>query len=316
MKKLVVAGNDLMAIKAVSLIACQCRSRALPDCELSAVLADSSEDATRLVNHCQWLDVPVIACRDLNSPYVLDQMERIGPDLVFSLGNLQILKNDFLEIPKGGVVNLHNALLPRHAGGNACTWALFEGDRMHGVTCHYVDQGVDTGDIIGQLGFPVKDDDTAFDLLIRCMQKALVLLEKALPPLVAGAVRPIGQDLSKRTHHYFKELPHGGLIDFSWPAEKVCNLVRAMNLGPILDQIPRAKAFHRGKPFFVETAAVSGAGAEAAPGTVLVASRGRLEVAAGRGRVLVLSGRDGDNEPASPDELIRDHDLTPGCTLG
>ena len=315
MKKLMVVGNDLMALKAVSRITARCRSHALPDCELSAVLVDATTDDPRLANHCQRLDVPVIAGPNLNSPEILGQIERIGPDLIFSLGNLQILKSDFLGIPTGGVVNFHNALLPRHAGGNACTWALFEGDAMHGVTCHYVDQGIDTGDIIAQVGFPIRESDNAFDLLLRCMEKALTLLDRVLPPLLQGRIQPLKQDFSKRTHHYFGELPNDGLIDFNWPAAKVCDMVRAMDLGPVLDEIPRAKTFYQGKPFLVEKAVCTECAPQAAPGTVIEASPDRLVVQAAGGTVEIASARDGDNRPLSPWELIRSHALEPGCVL-
>ena len=316
MKKLMVVGNDLIAQQAVSLIAQKCRSRELPDCDLAAVLVDATSDHTLLMNHCQRLEVPAMACRDLNSPETLDRIKSIGPDLVFSLGNLQILKSGFLGIPPEGVVNFHNALLPRHAGGNACTWAIFEGDAMHGVTCHYLDRGVDTGDIIAQLGFPIKEQDTAFDLLIRCMEKALLLLPRVLPPLLQGMIKPVGQDFFKRTHHHFKELPNNGLIDFNWPSERVCNLVRAMNLGPVIDEMPRAKTFHRGELFFVEKALCCQTTGHELPGTVLAAGQDGLLVRAGRGAVKILSVRNRDHEPISLARLLEAYGLSPGRVLG
>ena len=141
-------------------------------------------------------------------------------------------------------------------------------------------------------------------------------MDKVLLPLMQGRIRPLKQDFSRRTHHYFKELPNGGLIDFNWPAKKVCNMVRAMNLGPVLDDLPRAKTFHQGEPFFIEKAAWAESTAQAEPGTVIEASREKLLIKAGVGEVEVLSARSGANELVSPGELIKVHGLSQGSVLG
>jgi phosphoribosylglycinamide formyltransferase-1 len=84
------------------------------------------------------------------------------------------------------IINVHPSLLPNHRGAQAAAQALAAGDRMTGCTVHYVDQGVDTGEIIAQQEVGVRPDDTA-----ETLQARIQVAEHALlPSVIATFARP------------------------------------------------------------------------------------------------------------------------------
>jgi methionyl-tRNA formyltransferase len=92
--------------------------------------------------------IPIQYCRDLNDPEVVQTLQRLKPDLVvFSGGGL--IRKEVLANAGAGVVNCHMGMLPRYRGMDVVEWPILEGDLEHiGMTVHFMDEGVDTGDIL------------------------------------------------------------------------------------------------------------------------------------------------------------------------
>jgi phosphoribosylglycinamide formyltransferase-1 len=103
-------------------------------------------------------------------------------DLVVLAGFMRIVGPVFLAAYPRRIINVHPSLLPQHRGANAAAQALAAGDRVTGCTVHYVDQGVDTGEIIAQREVAVQDGDTAESLQTR-IQKAE---HELLPSVIAS----------------------------------------------------------------------------------------------------------------------------------
>ena len=104
-------------------------------------------------------------------------------DLVVLAGFMRILKGEFLRAFEGRVINIHPSLLPSFPGLEAWKQALDYGVKVTGCTVHFVDQGIDTGAIIGQRAVPVLDGDTAGSL-----HERIQLAERVLYPEVVGAI--------------------------------------------------------------------------------------------------------------------------------
>lgn len=113
----------------------------------------------------------------------LTALREADVDLVVLAGFMRILKGEFLRAFEGRVVNIHPSLLPSFPGLAAWKQALDYGVKVTGCTVHFVDQGVDTGAIIGQRAVPVLDGDTAETLHAR-IQGA----ERELYPAVIAAI--------------------------------------------------------------------------------------------------------------------------------
>ena len=114
-------------------------------------------------------------------------------DLVVLAGFMRILKGEFLRAFEGRVVNIHPSLLPSFPGLAAWKQALDYGVKFTGCTVHYVDQGVDTGPIIGQRAVPVLDGDTAESLHARIQVAERELYPAAVTAIARGEVKVRGR---------------------------------------------------------------------------------------------------------------------------
>lgn len=114
-------------------------------------------------------------------------------ELVVLAGFMRILKGEFLRAFEGRVVNIHPSLLPSFPGLAAWKQALDYGVKVTGCTVHYVDQGIDTGAIIGQRAVPVRDDDTAATLHERIQQAERELYPAAIAAIARGEVQVRGR---------------------------------------------------------------------------------------------------------------------------
>lgn len=95
------------------------------------------------------LNLPLVLCKNVNSAETLEEIKSFKPDLVISIRFGQIFKQDFINIPKFGVLNLHSGILPHYRGVMASFWAILNGEKQLGTTLHYIQNcGIDNGDII------------------------------------------------------------------------------------------------------------------------------------------------------------------------
>jgi len=113
----------------------------------------------------------------------LEDLPNRNYDLGLSVFYDQIFKSKTIS-QFGELLNLHHSLLPRHRGVAPVHWALKCGDRVHGVTLHKIDTGIDTGPVIAQVSFPlVPEVDEVEDVYKRCIEYGKLLITDALPRL-------------------------------------------------------------------------------------------------------------------------------------
>ena len=123
--------------------------------------------------------LPRIVCEN---PVGLD----IGkPDLLLSVHCPALFSKTLLSIPKIGCLNLHNSFLPWNKGAHACTWAIVD-DTPHGATLHWIDEGVDTGDIFFQKELFILDHDTADSLYRRTVDLEISIFEIGIKRFIDG----------------------------------------------------------------------------------------------------------------------------------
>lgn len=152
--------------------------------------------------------------------------------LVVSAVNTYLFKPWFIKQDNIKIINYHNALLPRHRGRNAESWAIYMGDKQTGVTWHYVDEGVDTGRIIAQEVIEIDAEVTALKLLQRQNQLAFKSFEDFIGDLLIGNIKAelqLPDDESKL--HYNQDIPNAGFIDLAWDIEKIYRFLRALDYG-------------------------------------------------------------------------------------
>ena len=228
--------------------------------------------------------IPVVTPDDPNVPRCVDEVRHLGPDLIFSFYYRRLLSPAILGIPPRGAINLHGSLLPKYRGRAPLNWVLVHGERMTGVTLHYMDARADHGDIISQRAVPIAIEDTALTLSRKLTAVARRLLAEMYPLIVAGRAPRVPQDHTVATK-FGRRTPADGLIAWSHSAWEIYNLIRA-----VTRPFPGAFTHLGGRRIFLWSARPPrGRPSRAPAGTALgVGEGGALEVATGDGILEVL----------------------------
>lgn len=132
--------------------------------------------------------IPFLFHKNINSPDFLSGIETFNCDLFVSMSFNQIFKKETIEKPPLGTINCHAGKLPFYRGRNVLNWALINDESDFGITVHYLDSGIDTGDIILQECFPITDSDNYSTLLDRAYEGCADLLDRAIGEILSGKV--------------------------------------------------------------------------------------------------------------------------------
>jgi phosphoribosylglycinamide formyltransferase-1 len=124
---------------------------------------------------------------------LVEAVRQFSPDLVVLAGFMRLLARDFLDAFPGRVINIHPSLLPSFPGLDAQRQALDYGVRYTGCTVHFVDEGTDTGPIIGQRVVPVLPDDTEDTLAARILVEEHSLMVECINAVLTGRIRRNGR---------------------------------------------------------------------------------------------------------------------------
>lgn len=181
----------------------------------------------------EWAEklcVPFILVDNVNSPEFLSSIKEYSPDLLVSMSFNQILKKEIIDLSPNGFINCHAGALPFYRGRNPLNWVLINGEKSFGITVHYVDEGIDTGDIIEQKIYPISMIDNYQSLLNLAVVECAEVLITAIKKIKAGSVKKTSQQDIHPVGTYFGVRKFGDEnIDFSWGAEKFYNFVRAIS---------------------------------------------------------------------------------------
>ena len=130
--------------------------------------------------------VPAEPVANVNAPAFLERLRGLGADLVLSVSCPQVFREDLVNLPRLGCLNIHGADLPAYRGLLPSFWMLANDEREAGVTIFYVGAGIDTGDVLGKRRFPIEPGDTLHSFLVRAKQEACGLALEALERIEKG----------------------------------------------------------------------------------------------------------------------------------
>jgi methionyl-tRNA formyltransferase len=151
---------------------------------------------------------------NVNDPTFLDYLRDQNVDLVVSIACPQIVREDLLDCPPEGVINIHGALLPKYRGKLPSFWVLANGEEKTGVTVHYMNEALDDGPIIVQEEVPIRPDDTLHSLVLRSkVQYGASALAEAVQQIEDGTVET-------------RDNPEDGATYFSFPDAEVIQRFR------------------------------------------------------------------------------------------
>lgn len=190
-----------------------------------------------------------------------------GVDLLLNVHALCVLPAELVAAPRIGSFNLHPGPLPRYAGLNAPSWAIYNGERTHAVTVHWMDGGIDTGAIAYETKLDITEEDTGFSLSAKCVRAGLPLLQDLLTAAAHGAVPQRPQPARSR-QYYGREVPQGGRVDWTKPAIQVVNFIRACDYLPFASPWGLPKASIAGRELSVLKAVRTGERTSDTPGKI------------------------------------------------
>jgi methionyl-tRNA formyltransferase len=248
--------------------------------------------------------LPILQPESAKSPEFIEEVRGVSPDLYVVVAYGQILPKDLLDVPGRGSINLHGSLLPKYRGAAPIEWAIIKGETETGLTTMFMDEGMDTGDIIDQVKVEIEPDDTAGTLGERMSRIGAELMRATLDRIAAGAVERTPQDHSQATKARLIKKEHAR-IDWRKPAQEIRNLVRGTNPRPIAHAIWRGEQVR-----FWEVRAEVGEGPE--PGLVVEATKDGFSIQTGRGRIGPVRLQPENRAPISSGEFVRGYRVTPG----
>jgi len=248
-----------------------------------------------MLEYCRQNKIVTVHHLKLND-VIKRMITSLKPDLIVVGEYHFLLKREFIDIPRYGAINMHGAPLPRYRGAHPINWMIINGETKGAVTCHYITEGLDNGDIIGQNNFLILETETAYDVRPKIEAKGQQLLIDVLRRFTAeGKVVGIPQDESKALYTPPRK-PEDGLIDWDMPPKQVYDFVRALTR-----PYPGAFAWLDGKKVYLWRSELPSeenisSSDYVTPGTILEKWKGGFKVAVSSGTVNVIDWKtDGRN---------------------
>lgn len=226
-----------------------------------AIFSDSVEELA------QAHDIPVHLTMRADHE-TIDLVKRSEPDVIVVNSWYTRMTEELYDLPPYGTLNLHDSLLPKGTGFSPVIWSLISGEAQIGLTVHRMDEDLDTGDILVQHSLPIGPNDTGTELVERGIALIPGALKEAFAALESG--NPQWRPQNKATRTYFhKRSERDSLIDWTWSAEDLERLVRALSA-----PYPSAFTCYRGERIEVLAAKVSEIRYGGTPGRVIVQEGG------------------------------------------
>lgn len=159
-----------------------------------------------------------------NMDLVTGWIKEISPDYLVSINYRYIIPKEIIEIPIHSL-NIHGSLLPQYRGRTPHVWSIINGEHQTGITCHLIEETVDSGDIISQKAICIDYEDTGYTVLDKFKELYPIILKESLEKLEKGEVL-LKQD-EEMASYYGKRIPEMGYINFYCQYEMIRNFVRA-----------------------------------------------------------------------------------------
>ena len=205
-----------------------------------------NQDA-ELIKRAKEHGIPLELSKNINSEQFIAKMKEYDVDLFVSMSFNQIFKTEMINLPKYKTINCHAGKLPFYRGRNILNWALINDEKDFGITAHYLDEGIDTGDIILQKVYPITDEDNYATLLSRAYKGCADVLYRAIKMIQTDEVRRIRQSDIDPVGMYCGGREIGDeIIDWNQTSREIFNFIRAL-----CKPGPQAMSWINGKPISI-----------------------------------------------------------------
>jgi len=172
------------------------------------------------------LGIPCVEDADLSDSALVARLAGLSLDLHVSLYFRQMIPDAVLATARLGGVNLHGSPLPRYRGRAPVNWMVLNGETEGGAALHVMTARPDAGPLLAMRTFPMEPRDTAFTVLVQVERIGMEMIRETLPKYLAGELVPAPQ--RGKSSYFGRRTPEDGRIDWTWPAQRIMNLVRSV----------------------------------------------------------------------------------------
>ena len=194
------------------------------------------------------LSIPVHHTTNINGPETLNAVSACQCDLTLVIGWSQICRKPFRDIARAGTLGFHPSRLPRLRGRGVIPWTILRNEASSGSTLFWLDEGVDSGDILLQRPFSLDPEETARSLYDKHVRNIREMIPEAIALVGQGKPPRVPQDESQASY-CARRRPEDGLIDWRMSAASILRLVRAVG-----DPYPGAFTYYAGEKIGIDEA--------------------------------------------------------------
>lgn len=256
--------------------------------------------------------VPVLQPVKMRATESVAEIQALNAEVIVVMAYGQILPKSVLDAASIACLNLHASLLPLHRGAAPIQAAILAGDAETGITVMYMDEGLDTGDILLEKRIPIGAQETGGSLHDHLAEISPAALSEALDLLQQGNAPRAPQNSAQATYAA-KLTRESGVIDWSPPAVEIDRKIRAMNPWPASSTTIPGKD---GRPQKLKVFTAECCEEQGTPGSVLKTGPDGILVAAGKGAILLREVQLEGKKRMPARDFLAGNPLTPGTILG
>lgn len=213
-----------------------------PNIEIAFIVPRSDTNDVTLLKLSKSYGIDYLHPVNINSEDFIEKARSYNCDLFVSMSFNQIFKESIINLPRLKTINCHAGKLPFYRGRNILNWALINDENEFGITVHYVDSGIDTGDILLQKTYPICEEDDYSTLLEVAYEECAKLLYDAILLLIDDRVTRIKQESIHPVGFYCGRRGVGDeVINWDQNSREVFNFIRS-----ICDPGPKATTYLMG----------------------------------------------------------------------
>lgn len=310
-KKILIFGNGTTGVE----LAKHCIGH--PDIELLGIRPepdDSNRDGWQksLLKFCREKPVQIYQAEKLSNVNFVQEVKKLKPDFIFSFQCRAIIPRTIIDIPKHGVINIHFSSLPKYRGCYPIAWALLNGEQEIGVTVHYIDAGIDSGDIIYQEHIAVLPEDNAKTCFEKISRLGITIFQDKLDEILTLKNKRIKQSGKDAIYYSKDSLDFSkNFVNWNQDSRQINNFIKAFIFPPL--QYPYTRRQKEVFAVIKHQRVVEGYQKEQ-PGRIVELSDSMIRVATYSGFIDIL-GVNYQEKDMSVSELTRSINLRQGDLL-
>ncbi|WP_027623409.1 methionyl-tRNA formyltransferase [Clostridium lundense] len=235
----------------------------------------------------------------------IEELKSMNPDFIIVVAYGQILSKEILDIPKYGCINLHASLLPKYRGAAPINWVIVNGEKVTGNTTMFMDEGLDTGDMLLKSEVQVTDSMTAGELHDILMKQGGELLLNTIKGIVDGTIKRTKQEDEKSCYASMLS-KETGRIDWNKDSKQINNLIRGLNPFPV------AFTNYNGEVMKIYEAEVLNENTNSKPGSIINVSKKGIKVATASGVLLIKKIQFPSKKPMYVEDYIKGNTIDKG----